>query len=62
MSGSILGDGGAEKASIKLNVPFLGTINLNELIVKSGDSGKPFVLNKEFEETKSFEENYKIWR
>ncbi|MBN2421730.1 Mrp/NBP35 family ATP-binding protein [Candidatus Woesearchaeota archaeon] len=55
MSGNIFGKGGAEKAANKLKVPFLGRIKLNEQIVKSGDSGKPFVLDKEFEETESFE-------
>lgn len=54
MSGSIFGEGGAEKAASKLNVPFLGRIGLNEKIVKSGDSGTPFVVYKQLEETKSF--------
>lgn len=56
MAGSVFGIGGARKAAQKLNVNFIGTIGLNEKIVKSGDSGKPFVTDKQLEETKSFEE------
>ncbi len=54
MSGSIFGEGGAEKAARKLNVPFLGKIRLDKKIVEAGDSGQPFVIEDEFDESKSF--------
>ncbi len=40
---NIFGMGGGEKAALELNVPFLGTIPVETEMVKSGDSGKPFV-------------------
>ena len=36
--------GGGEAAAKELGVPFLGRIPINPNIVKSGDSGKPFLL------------------
>ncbi len=39
----LFGSGGAEEAALDLKVPFLGRIPLEPFIVKSGDSGKPFV-------------------
>lgn len=43
---NIFGTGGGEKAAHKLKVPFLGRIPIEPEIVRSGDSGKPFVLSK----------------
>ncbi|MFH0876350.1 MAG: Mrp/NBP35 family ATP-binding protein [archaeon] len=54
MSGGIFGEGGAEKAAKQLNVPYLGKLTLNQLIVKAGDSGKPFILESGNSDTKSF--------
>jgi ATP-binding protein involved in chromosome partitioning len=54
MSGSIFGTGGGENAAKKYNVPFLGRIPMDPEVVKSGDSGKPFILG-ENEAKKAFE-------
>ncbi|MDP8212433.1 MAG: Mrp/NBP35 family ATP-binding protein [Candidatus Zapsychrus exili] len=44
----LFGIGGGEKASKDLKVPFLGRIPLEPLMIKSGDSGKPFIqFNKD---------------
>lgn len=44
----LFGIGGGEKASRDLKVPFLGRIPLEPLMIKSGDSGKPFIqFNKD---------------
>lgn len=40
----IFGSGGGEKAAVEMNVPFLGKIPLDTMIVESGDEGTPFVL------------------
>lgn len=39
----LFGIGGGEKAALDLKVPFLGRIPLEPLMIKSGDSGKPFI-------------------
>jgi len=39
----IFGKGGGEKAALDLAVPFLGSIPLEADMVKSGDSGQPFI-------------------
>ncbi len=44
MAGDIFGRGGAEKAAQKLNIPFLGTVELAAPIRVAGDSGKPIIL------------------
>jgi ATP-binding protein involved in chromosome partitioning len=36
--------GGGKKAAQELNIPFLGSIPIDEKIVKSGDGGTPFIL------------------
>ncbi len=46
MAGDIFGVGGGERAANTYNVPFLGRIHLDPNIVKAGDSGVPFILNK----------------
>ncbi len=44
----LFGIGGGKKASRDLKVPFLGRIPLEPLMIKSGDSGKPFIqFNKD---------------
>ncbi len=55
MVGSVFGEGGGEKVSKEYNVPFLGKIPMDPEIVKSGDSGEPFVL-KDTESAKVFKE------
>ncbi len=44
MAGDIFGVGGGEKAANTYGVPFLGRIHLDPEIVRSGDSGVPFML------------------
>ena len=39
----LFGKGGGEKAALDLAVPFLGSIPIESDIVKSGDSGQPFI-------------------
>lgn len=46
--------GGGKKAAGELDVPFLGRIPIDPEIVKSGDSGNPFVLNSNSEASKAF--------
>jgi len=55
MAGSVFGEGGGIKVSNEYNVPFLGKIPMDPEIVKSGDSGEPFVL-KDTESAKIFKE------
>jgi ATP-binding protein involved in chromosome partitioning len=43
---ALFGRNGGEKAARNLKVPFLGRIPLKPEIVKSGDSGEPFILFK----------------
>ncbi len=44
----LFGMGGGEKAAVNLEVPFLGSIPIEPEVVKSGDSGHPFInLKKE---------------
>jgi len=44
MAGDIFGRGGAEKAAQKLNIPFLGRIELSAQIRVAGDAGQPIIL------------------
>ena len=39
----LFGIGGGEKAALSLDVPFLGRIPIEREVVKSGDSGHPFI-------------------
>jgi ATP-binding protein involved in chromosome partitioning len=39
----LFGKGGGEKAAVDMEVPFLGAIPLEADMVKSGDSGRPFI-------------------
>ena len=43
----VFGSGGGEAAAKELSVPFLGRIPLEPEIVRSGESGTPFVMNEE---------------
>jgi ATP-binding protein involved in chromosome partitioning len=43
--------GGGLKASKDFNVPFLGKVPLDPQIVKTGDSGKPFIIENDGSET-----------
>lgn len=45
MSGDIFGRGGAEKAAATLQIPFLGTVELDAQIRIAGDSGKPILIS-----------------
>jgi Mrp family chromosome partitioning ATPase len=48
--------GGGLKASKDFDIPFLGRVPLDEHIVKTGDSGRPFIVNNDESETaKAFE-------
>ncbi len=49
--------GGGLKTSRDFNVPFLGKVPLDEQIVKTGDSGEPFIVkNKDSDAAKAFVE------
>ena len=53
----LFGIGGGEKAASNLKVPFLGRIPLEPLIIKSGDSGRPFIqFNKDSNVAKILDE------
>ncbi|MBU4312222.1 MAG: Mrp/NBP35 family ATP-binding protein [Candidatus Omnitrophica bacterium] len=53
----LFGMGGGEKAAENLKVPFLGRIPLEPLMIKSGDSGKPFIhFNKDRNTAKILDE------
>jgi ATP-binding protein involved in chromosome partitioning len=43
MAGEVFGAGGGERAATRLDVPFLGRIELEPLIRQSGDAGEPVV-------------------
>ena len=47
----LFGIGGGEKSAKELKVPFLGRIQIDSNIAKSGDSGKPFLSVKNETET-----------
>ncbi len=44
MTGDIFGRGGAEKAANQLQIPFLGTVELDAKIRIAGDSGNPILI------------------
>ena len=53
----LFGIGGGEKAAEDLKVPFLGRIPLEPMMIKSGDSGKPFIqFNKDKNAAKILDE------
>ena len=53
----LFGMGGGEKAAEDLKVPFLGRIPLEPMMIKSGDSGKPFIqFNKDKNAAKILDE------
>jgi len=47
--------GGGERAATDMDVPFLGRVPIEVAIVKSGDSGIPFVLEHESDAADAFE-------
>lgn len=48
-------EGGGEKSSLELGVPFLGKIPIDPKIVTSGDEGKPFITQRpDSEATQAF--------
>jgi len=52
MGGDIFGEGGGEKAAEELGIDFLGRLGLSKVISRSGEEGKPFILdngNRDFE-------------
>ncbi len=50
MTSEVFGTGNVEKVAEEEGIPFLGKIPLHKKISQSGDSGKPFVNDKEFKE------------
>jgi ATP-binding protein involved in chromosome partitioning len=48
--------GGGERAAEELGVPFLGRVPLDPQMVEAADSGTPFVMGKESQVSKAFEE------
>ena len=48
--------GGGERAAEELGVPFLGRVPLDPGMVEAADSGTPFVMGKESQVSKAFEE------
>jgi len=47
--------GGGEKAASRLNIPFLGRIEIDPKICQAGDAGRPFVLDTSTSTARSFE-------
>jgi Mrp family chromosome partitioning ATPase len=46
--------GGGKKSADELIIPFLGAIPIDGKIVKSGDSGRPFVLDESMRAARAF--------
>jgi ATP-binding protein involved in chromosome partitioning len=46
MAGKVFGRGGGEKAARELNLSFLGSIDLDPAISRSGDLGRPIVVSQ----------------
>jgi ATP-binding protein involved in chromosome partitioning len=44
MAGEIFGSGGGERAAEELSLPFLGRVELDAAVRKSGDEGEPIVV------------------
>ncbi len=55
MSGGIFGEKGVVDFAQKKNLNFLGSLKLDKKIIESSDNGKPFVINKDLDVTKSFD-------
>jgi Mrp family chromosome partitioning ATPase len=43
----LFGSGGGEKAATELNLPFIGKIPLEPGIIKSGDTGRPYIAEQD---------------
>ncbi len=52
----LFGKGGGERVAEEMGVPFLGSVPLDPLVARSGDSGIPFVLEINSATARSFEE------
>jgi len=52
----LFGKGGGERVADEMGVPFLGSVPLDPLVARSGDSGIPFVLEINSATARSFEE------
>ena len=52
----LFGKGGGERVAEEMGVPFLGSVPLDPLVVRSGDRGIPFVLEINSATARSFEE------
>ena len=54
MAGDMFGKGSVNVLAQNEKIEFLGSLTLNKKITESGDDGKPFIINKEPEISKSF--------
>ncbi|RZN32845.1 MAG: hypothetical protein EF813_11550 [Methanosarcinales archaeon] len=52
----LFGEGGGKRVADEMNVPFLGSIPIDPIIVRSGDDGIPFVVTPNSSTVRSFEE------
>ncbi len=52
----LFGKGGGKRIAEEMDVPFLGSVPLDPLVVSSGDSGIPFVAEIDSKTASSFEE------
>jgi len=50
----IFGSGGGKDVSSELNIPFLGKVPLDPEIMRSGEAGKPFVLEEDSKAAETF--------
>jgi len=55
MAGDIFGKGDVKNLADSKELSFLGSLELSNEVPKSGDSGKPFVIDPNLNTTKSFE-------
>ncbi len=53
---NLFGEGGGKRVANEMGVPFLGSIPLDPMIVRSGDDGIPFVATPHSSTVRSFEE------
>ena len=54
LAGEIFGEGSVKDLADNENINFLGSLRLDKKIIESGDKGKPFIINKISNVTKSF--------
>jgi len=53
---NLFGEGGGKRLADETGVPFLGSIPIDPMIVRSGDDGVPFVVEPHSSTVRSFEE------